>query len=818
MRQSTFRVVRSVVAGSALAILFTQTAIADDATPGSSQVRVKSVMPERTSLRTSAPRSGAYRNLGINIDGEDSPGQKTISSGRIAGTRLQPNILGVPLPSPFPGLGARGSELVSPAGFGASRATAQEPASPAQYKQQLDLAADDGMKIFVSQEGWYRLTRSSMMAAGFDPGADPRAISLFMLGSEQSIIVDDGGDGRLDVNDAIEFYGYPLDSISTGARTYWLRSKKGSMSRVAISKGKGGSPITGSVPFVYERAQRSLYFGALTTNGENGNFFGEVIGSWTGIEPLQVGNLDPSYGGNATLDIVIQGGLNMPHRIDVAINGHSLGIVTLYLTEQRTFSFPFPQAWLTAGANSVALTSLNGDDDVSTVVQSRLTYQHLLRADQGALDVNLPGGRAVTVGGFGASSVRAFDITDSRRPVELQTVVAADPQGGFAATFSTPSGGTRTVLVFDSTRLMTPGELAVNAPSSWSDTNGNSNGAKSAADFYIVSNPMFLTAAATLKTLRDSEGISTAMINVDDLYDELNFGIRSPEAIRSFFRTAAAWKHAPSAALLLGDASMDPRNYLGVAAADFVPTKLVPTVFMKTASDDWFTDFNGDGIADIPVGRIPVRTFAEAALVIGKIASRGTPSGAWSHRALFVADNPIGYDFGSVAASLTARLPSSITGQTINFSTTSSPHADVVNSMNDGALLSTYIGHASTEIWSDSVFQSSDARTLTNGNRLPVMLAMNCLNGYFHDLFSESLAEALLRAPEGGAVAVWASSTLTEPYPQDLMANELFHQLFRTDLNLSLGEAVTRAKFATTDPDVRRSWILFGDPTMKLRP
>jgi hypothetical protein len=46
----------------------------------------------------------------------------------------------------------------------------------------------------------------------------------------------------------------------------------------------------------------------------------------------------------------------------------------------------------------------------------------------------------------------------------------------------------------------------------------------------------------------------------------------------------------------------------------------------------------------------------------------------------------------------------------------------------------------------------------------------------------------------------------------------LFRQLFRTDVNLTLGDAVTRAKFAASDPDVRKSWILFGDPTMKLRP
>jgi uncharacterized repeat protein (TIGR01451 family) len=725
---------------------------------------------------------------------------------------------GAPNTIPLAGLGAGGAVFASPDGFGAAHTTAQEVASAAQYKQQVDLAGENGLKIFVSTEGWYRLTRTAMVAAGFEPGSDPRAISLFMLGAEQSIIVDDGGDGKLDPNDAIEFYGYPLDSISTGARTYWLRLKKGSENRVGASLNNGGDPISGSVPFKYERVGRSLFFGALTSNGDEGNFFGDVIGNWTTIEPVNVGNLDASYGGNATFDITIQGGLGLPHRIDVAVNGHSVGTASLEKTEQRSFTFEFPQSWLTTGTNSVALTSLNGDDDVSAIVKSRLTYQHLLRADNGALDVSLPGGRSVTIGGFGSSAVRSFDVTDAGHPIELQAVVAADPQGGFAATFTTPAGVSRTILAFDSTRLLAPAELAVNTPSSWSDTNGSSNGSKGPAAFYIIANKSFTNAAATLKNVRDGQGISTAIVDVDDLYDEFNFGIRAPEAIRAFFQLAATWKRRPSAGLLLGDASFDPRDYFGFGGVDYVPTKLVATSYLKTASDDWFSDLNGDGIADIPVGRIPVRTPDEAALVIGKITSRGTPSGAWSRSALFVSDTPTDYDFAGVAASLAAQLPSSITSQTIDFATSSSPHSDVVNAMNSGSLIATYIGHASVEMWAANVFLSTDASALTNGNKLPVVIALNCLNGYFHDIFSESLAEALMRAPNGGAVAVWASSTLTQPDQQALMARVLFQQLFRADENVSLGDAFARAKVAATDPDVRKSWILFGDPTMKLRP
>jgi hypothetical protein len=269
-------------------------------------------------------------------------------------------------PPPFTGLGANGSVFAPPEGFGAARAKTQDAAAPGQYKQQLDLAASAGLKIYVSQEGWQRVTRAAMTAAGFDPGSDSRNLSLFMLRNEQSIIVDDGGDGKFDANDAIEFYGYPLDTLSTGARTYWLRAGKGSGNRVAVSKASGGSPITGSVAFTYERVVRGI-FASIVNSDDADAFFGALITIDPVNEPLTVASLDTSYNGNATLEIVIQGGTDMAHRIGLALNGHSLGIVTLAGVEQPSFTFSVPQSWLANGTNNVTLTSLNGYDDVSVL-------------------------------------------------------------------------------------------------------------------------------------------------------------------------------------------------------------------------------------------------------------------------------------------------------------------------------------------------------------------------------------------------------------------------------------------------------------------
>jgi hypothetical protein len=80
----------------------------------------------------------------------------------------------------------------------------------------------------------------------------------------------------------------------------------------------------------------------------------------------------------------------------------------------------------------------------------------------------------------------------------------------------------------------------------------------------------------------------------------------------------------------------------------------------------------------------------------------------------------------------------------------------------------------------------------------------------------ESLAEALLKASQGGAVAVWSSTGLTYPDEQSFINKELIRLLFNGE-SLTLGEAAMGAKAATTDQDVRRTWILFGDPATRLK-
>ena len=67
----------------------------------------------------------------------------------------------------------------------------------------------------------------------------------------------------------------------------------------------------------------------------------------------------------------------------------------------------------------------------------------------------------------------------------------------------------------------------------------------------------------------------------------------------------------------------------------------------------------------------------------------------------------------------------------------------------------------------------ADAAGLINGVRLPFVVSMTCLNGFFQDVYAEVWRKVFLKAKQGGAVAVWASSGLTEPEGQAVMNKEL---------------------------------------------
>ena len=229
----------------------------------------------------------------------------------------------------------------------------------------------------------------------------------------------------------------------------------------------------------------------------------------------------------------------------------------------------------------------------------------------------------------------------------------------------------------------------------------------------------------------------------------------------------------PTYLLLNGRASLDPRNYLGFGNLDLVPTRIVPSASLMTASDDWFSDFTDRGLPTIATGRLPVSTVDEATTVVGKIATYEGQStnGPWTANALVVADKDDTESFTQDSQTVQAKLPADHAGHGRIHRYSGRPQrADIVNAINSGQVLVNYLGHGSEEQWSGSnIFDTNSVSSLTNGSQLPVFLIMDCLNGFFQDVYAQPLGVTLMLAPNGGAVAVLASSGLNQPPPQTVL-------------------------------------------------
>ena len=756
-----------------------------------------------------------------------------------------------------------------------------------------------------------------------------------------------------------------------------------------------------SFDYVAERRDRTVYFSSLL-NGDESNYFGQVIASNAGSQTLTTPNPDLTATGPAKLEVAMQGANFVYHQITVQFNGVTLGMVLPPLPETVFFgqshvvtTFDVPVSLLRNGANTLTFTPDTCCTDTTIVDYTRLTYRHQFRydyasgnihlanqpnegdtlvvgsktytfttspttslhigigvdkqttatnianrinldsaatlctavswptadvnlaantggilgnsitlivdglrlqktliADSGAVKLSLRGTQSVKVDGFTLPSVRLLDYTDPLA-VSISRPFSEPTANGFAITVpmtDPPSKPPRLLYAIQDGQFEQPASLLLNQASNLNQ-GILSPTVLNGADFLIISHRDFIGSFAPLLSQRQGQGMTAAAVDVEDVYDEFSYGVHGPQAIKDFLlyaSTSTHWPTKPRYVIFAGDASIDPHNYQGVGNFDLVPTKLVDATYNETASDDWLADFDGNGIADIPVGRLPVRSVAEAVLVVSKIVNYVPPP--VPQKAMLVADDPIGgFDFEEGNDNVQALLPASMTVQksyrrleikllTGTISTNSNSNvvtgngtlffaqagstiardtgeplgtiafvssdtsltltanaaatytgvygkqddatarAHIIAGFNEGRAIVNYSGHGNINVWTGGgIFNTTDATALTNGmDKLSFVVVMDCLNGYFQDPGLLSLSEAFLKAPNGGAVAAFASSGLTTTFGQRQMELELYTQLYGGS-PIALGDAIKTAKAASGDIDVRATWILFGDPSIKIR-
>ena len=692
-----------------------------------------------------------------------------------------------------------------------------------QIQKQFELASHPAVKIYVKREGWHRVTQPDLVKAGLDPNVDPALLHLYAEATEQPIEITGAtaGPGGFGTQAAINFYGTGIDTIFSGTRIYWLVAGKAQGARIPqlpLSSGSNQPPASYSA--TVELQQRSTYFAALLTP-DGQNFFGPLVSPTPVDEVLEIPHLSTAATQAARLEVVLQGVIaGFPHDVSVVLNGTPLGNVIFTGQQKGSLTVTIPAGVLKPWSNTVTLTAQNGDYDTSLVDYIRITYPHLYMADDDQLKFTGRAGEEIDVTNFNTPPT-VLDITDPNAPVQLTPEVTST-NGKYQIALQVPFTSTNpaassrhTLLAVADDRVAASAGVWPNHPSQW-------HSAQAGADIAIVTYGPFTSALDPLIKAHQTQGKSSVVAHINDLYDEFNFGERSPFAIRQFLQTANKnWKKSPSYLLLNGRASFDSRNYLGFGTLDLVPTRIVRSPSLMTASDDWFSDFTDSGMPTIATGRLPVSTVDEATTVIGKIATYEGQStnGAWTANALMVADQDDTESFTQDTQTVQTTLPPTMNVVDVFAGVvgTAQARTDILNSINSGQVLVNYLGHGSEEQWAGTnIFDTSSVASLTNGSQLPVFLIMDCLNGFFQDVYAQPLGVTLMLAPNGGAVGVLASSGLNQPSPQTKL-DALVLQNAMTGQGTTLGDAIVKAKSHIGDPDVRRTFVLLGDPAMQVK-
>ena len=725
--------------------------------------------------------------------------------------------------------------------FGAGASLPWAPPSPA-------------WRVKVREDGLYKLTHYELVTADAGFGTpDSSMLQLFNLGTETAIqVLDVNGDGLFnstsaEESDAILFYGQKIDSKYTYDNVYWLTYGAASglrMSSRSAAPGGGGQPAYFWANRHYE--EKLEYWPILQEDAELDRYYWHRIENPDPLYPLSPYdswefkfNTPTRYVGEAAeLRLNLLGAFELAwmdpeHHALITLNGTQIGDVSW--DGMVYHEVVLDNVQLLAGENTLVVT-LPGDNAIGLdrvyVEWAEVKFPANFIAEGDVLEFSTQASSEFqyTLSGFTTPDLALFDVTD---PWNVQEIVdtAISPDAPHELTFTDTVGGSPEYLAQSRALYKTVRGIVVDNPS-------NLQSGSNEADYILITPSEFWAAAGTLTDYRAGQGLRAVRVDVQDIYDEFNYGIVSANAIHDFLKyTYENWDGvAPSYVVLLGDGNYDPKNYEDSSKTSYIPPYLasVDPWMGETAGDNRYVTVSGaDTMPDMMLGRLAVNSADEAEDIVDKIiAYEANPSEPWQNQVLAVADNAdTGGNFPQLSDNLlAASLAAPFTAERVYLSvppnvSPSNARTAIQNHINSGKLIVNFIGHGAYNQWAgEGLLTSSDISSLANGNKLPIMLAMACNDGYYiypqNYPKADAMAEALTRAQGKGAIASWSATALGLSSGHSPL-NQGFMETLLIDENVRLGQATQAGKLrlwsTNSNLDLLDTFLLFGDPALVVK-
>ncbi len=337
------------------------------------------------------------------------------------------------------------------------------------------------------------------------------------------------------------------------------------------------------------------------------------------------------------------------------------------------------------------------------------------------------------------------------------------------------------------------------------------------ADYLIITHRSFYTTALRYRDYRRSQGLHVELVSTQDIYDEFNFGIKSPLAIKKFIQYVYQnWDpaHRLKYVLLLGDANLNYKT-TSTTQGDFVPTFFYQTFKFGAAPTDlpYALVSGADPLPDLAIGRLPVQTNSDIQVALEKLQEyeQTPPRDPWRNQGLFISGNDAGtFEDGKRSKPLfrvqngrvlNYELPRSVSAFRLNtiknprldFDPNFGGTVDLIEHFDDGLFYVNFMGHGGGAIWADvNLFNLSDVDRLNNKGRYPFVTSMTCFTGAFENPGNPGLAHRLVLARDKGAIGVLASSGLGWAYNDFAVLWAVNQFLFQPSMHV--GDAINLGK------------------------
>lgn len=743
-------------------------------------------------------------------------------------------------------------------------------------------------KIAVSQTGIYKITAQNLREWGIDISQiNPKNIAIYGNGGgmlpqpnnsprisdlqENAILVIGEEDNRMDNNDYIIFYGQSADKIlynPTSQRFrheknlyddknyYFLTIKNSAGLRVQNQPSVSATQnITTFDNYFYHEKDLFNILNQLGRGGSGREWYGEFLNAGQSIE---ISTTLEGVVPNSTIlftSSVLNQSFNVAN-FQVAINGKTIG--------SQNVSPIFDATYSTKGVPDVATFSVNSNQ-IPALPQFKVTYTLQGSNVRGYLNYfgvqskrelrlygNQTAFRSIESMAFATSNfivgnansgTQIWDITNPLEP-KNQNFTLSGSQASFGAA---TSGILKEFIVWQGADFPAP-TLVGEIP------NQNLR-ALATPNLIIITHPNFREEAERLAQFRrTNDGLSVAVADVFQIYNEFSSGKQDVTALRDFirhlyFKTPNTLQYV----LLFGATSFDYKDRVS-NNTNFVPIyesreSLHPIFsyssddyfgFMENSEGEWIETFSNvptfDHTLDVGVGRLPVQTAEQAHNVVNKIisyANRKENLGEWRKKVVFVADdgdaNQHQVDADKIAQKVENDYPNfnvqkiylDAYPQISSGGNESSPECKkaFTEAIEKGALVINFTGHGGEVGWTqEEILRSPDIKTWNNGNRLPLMITATCEFGRYDEPTNLSGAEVAILEPHRGAIALITTTRPVFSSTNFILNDQIYNFIFTPIAGKMprLGDIMRLTKNNSLAGSVNRNFSLLGDPSMRL--